>query len=225
MKLKVLVILVMVVALLSGCASESARGFILDPNIITASDETQPANGVTDSGNILATIPTTKAKPPTPFEITQKDDLLLLSADLIYPAKIVCQVTTGVTFDQWFMDDFYPVLGHKMGEKMGVVIYNAQDKDCLFSLEYEPVAYPYTDKKSGITYEPTPYEAKEWFKIPEKIVLLKAHELKTVPVSFKIPLNYPTPDNWIARIVVTNESTRSFVTGNGAVSYLFTMVR
>jgi hypothetical protein len=153
-------------------------------------------------------------------------DLLYLSGDLIYPAKINLEsYPLGFKFDKWIIDDFTPVLGHRSGEKAGIVIYNAHDIPCVFTLTYQSTTRPTKSGDSSIVYSPTPIEARKWVDISNSLVILQAHELKTIPVSFLIPSNAKTPDNFEFLITVKNETDKKLVTPSSSVRYLVTVLR
>jgi hypothetical protein len=76
------------------------------------------------------------------------------------------------------------------------------------------------DATSGVTYENAPMNST-WLKVPATVTV-KAHQLLSVPISFKIPAGAPV-SNYDMRITVTDVTNASQIMSNEQVRFLVTV--
>jgi hypothetical protein len=187
---------------------------------------TPTTTGNTDNEVVPTSTVTVRPVVTTPIEIKTKDDLLQLTSDLVYPIDVQIQnCLKGYTYNLWTNNDTRPVLGHGIGDVLGIRVYNCHDQSAIFSISYRDITEKNTYSQTGITYSPAPPSASDWITIKYAEANLLPHELATIPLSFTIPVNATASGDWEFLIVVQDKTFSGNVNTAASVRFLVSMQR
>ena len=196
---------------------------LVDVVVTSTGSSVKTTTTVTSGGNtpLLATTTTTM----TPLVINNKQDLLKANSDLVYPAVIQFNnYIAGINIQTWYLDDKTPVFGHNSGDVMCVEIYNANDYNAVFSLQYADIIAPSTFDNGSTVYQPEP-DAVNWVTIAHPTITLLAHQLLGIPISLDVPVGTVCPPNWEFRITVTDVTNEAQIYTNQQVRFLVSMMQ
>ena len=191
--------------------------------VVTPTDSTTKTTTTTSGGNTPTFATTTTTI--TPLVINNKQDLLKADADIVYPAVIqIGNYIAGVNIQTWYLDDKTPVFGHNSGDVMCVEIYNANDYNAVFSLQYADITAPSTFDNGSIVYQPEP-DAVNWVTIAHPTITLLAHQLLGIPISLNVPVGTVCPPDWEFRITITDVTNEGQIYTNQQVRFLVHMMQ
>ncbi len=220
-------VLIGVGVLLAGCSSNYAYTYSPSESPIS----TQPTSTTTTVATTpeltvepTMTITPTFTKTNEPYQIKTVADLQSVKQDLVYPSDLQLSGGAGINYDVFTKNDNTPVFGHHIGDKLSIQIYNAHDKDCVYSIVYTDISEPAYYSVTGITYSPAPETANKWLKITG-MVAVKSHELLVVPLMLTIPGDVVMPEHWEFRLTVINEDYKSQIVIYPQVRVLFSTVK
>lgn len=205
--------------MLTSCATLGAVNEVITPSTTLQTTAVAPIS-TTDTS-----ITTTTRTSVTPLTINTKEDLLKATTYLYYPYEISFNnYLVGIKIQTWTQDDKTPVFGHNAGDVMCIDIYNANDYNTVFSLEYENIYSPSTFEDGSTVYQPEP-DAVNWVDIKNPTITLLPHQLLGVPISLDVPAETICPPNWEFRITVTDVTDEAMICENYQVRCLVNMMK
>jgi hypothetical protein len=144
---------------------------------------------------------------------------------MYYPYVIAFNnYVAGVNQQLWTQDDKTPVFGHQAGDVMCIDIYNANDYNTVFSLQYADISIPDTFQNGSTIYQPEP-RAINWVTIKYPAITLLAHQLLGIPVSLHVPEGVICPSHWEFRVTVTDTTDQSMIMINYQTRFLVNMMQ
>lgn len=226
-----LVALLLMVLVMTSCIDTGLTNEVITPISVETSlttTETTVGGNVpyyTGTTTTSATIPATTSTTFTPLVIKTKEDLLKSNSDIVYPAAIQFgNYLAGVNTNIWYQDDNTPVFGHNGGDVLTIKIYNANNYNAVFSLQYADITRPSTFQDGSTIYQPEP-DAVNWVTIAHPEITLLAHQLLGIPISLNIPVGAICPPNWEFRITVTDVTNETQIYTNQQVRVLVSMAQ
>ena len=173
----------------------------------------------------ITTTTATTTMPTTLPAINTKEDLLKLTSYICYPYEVSFNgYIAGVNQQLWTGDDKTPVFGHNAGDTMCIDVYNANDYNTVFSLEYRDEVEPRTFQNGSIVYQPEP-RAVNWVTIKSPKITLLPHQLLGIPVSLDVPAQTICQQNWGFEVVVTDITDQTLIDRNYGVRFLVDMMQ
>ena len=214
---------------MTSCMNTGLVNEVITPISTTA---TVVTTETTTGGNVpyytettSTTIPITTSTTFMPLVIKTKEDLLKSNSDIVYPAAIQFgNYLAGVNTNIWYQDDNTPVFGHNGGDVLTIKIYNANNYNAVFSLQYADIVKPTTFQDGSTIYQPEP-DAVNWVTISHPEITLLAHQLLGIPISLNIPVGSVCPPNWEFRITVTDVTNETQIYTNQQVRVLVSMAQ
>jgi hypothetical protein len=173
----------------------------------------------------ITTTTTTTTMPTTLPTINTKEDLLKLTSYVCYPYEVSFNgYIAGVNQQLWTNDDKTPVFGHNAGDTMCIDVYNANDYNTVFSLEYRDEVEPRTFDNGSIVYQPEP-RAVNWVTIKSPEITLLPHQILGIPVALHVPAQTICQPNWGFEVVVTDITDQTMIDRNYGTRFLVNMMQ